>query len=101
MQIHVCLPGLIPEDDVGVSLIANSACPGLVYDTETNWYETGYVHTIKFSYLPKPGQLTQFASWEWYANAWIMAKSYVEEYFVAPASSVPALVWEFCEWVLT
>ena len=95
MQIHVCLPGLIPEDNVGVSLIADSVCPGLVSHTEINWYERGYVHTIKLSYLPKLGELTQFASWEWYTNAWIMATNYVEEYFLALASSVPVLVWEF------
>jgi len=70
MQTHICSPGLIPEDIMGVSLTANSVCPGLASDAEINWYETGYISVLLNSlHCQNWVENTHFASWEWYANA--------------------------------
>lgn len=61
MQIHVCSPGLIPEDKVGVSLKTNWSVPRV-----GSWHRsTGMRQTMSIpinSYLPKLGELTEFVS---------------------------------------
>jgi len=55
---------------MGVSLTANSVCPGLASDAEINWYETGYISVLLNSlHCQNWVENTHFASWEWYANA--------------------------------